>query len=128
MASILCEGSQALIDVQPQNRRLKKDNMQTRRKPSGKTAVNQNHPTASTKLSTPATRESPSRRTKTVANKKNSVMCHHNPRTAIAVEAPDNAQATAGVTVDSTGIKLVEAVVPTEIPLLVPALPPLWNA
>ena len=114
-------------------------------------AVSHNHPAATAaaasrvvaageingvKFSAPATRESPSRRSKTVANEKISEMCHHNPRAAIAVEAPDDAQATAGVTVDYTDVgatgvtvlELVEAVVPAEIPLLVAALPPLWNA
>jgi hypothetical protein len=82
-------------------------------------AVNQNHPAATAaaaahvvaaveingvKFSAPATRESPSRHSKTVANEKISEMCHHNPRAAIAVEAPDDAQATAGVTVDFTDV------------------------
>jgi hypothetical protein len=53
-------------------------------------------------------------------------------RTAVAVEAPDDAQATAGVTVDftavaATGVTVLDAVVPAEIPL-VAALLPLWNA
>ena len=130
---------------------LKKDNMPPRRPPSGRATVNQNHPAATAaaaarvvaageingvNFSAPATRESPSRHSKTVANEKISEMCHHNPRAAIAVEAPDDAQATAGVTVDYTDVgatgvtvlELVEAVVPAEIPLLVAALPPLWNA
>ena len=64
-------------------------------------------------------------------NKKNSEICHHNPRTAVAVDAPDNAQAMVGVTVDfsavaATGITVLSAVVIAEIPL-VAALPPLWN-
>ena len=50
-------------------------------------------------------------------------MCHHNPRAAIAVEAPDDAQATAGVTVDFTdvgakGVPVLDAVVPAEILLV----------
>ncbi len=63
-------------------------------------AVNQNHPAATAaaaarvvaageingvNFSAPATRESPSRHSKTVANEKISEMCHHNPRVAIAV-------------------------------------------
>ncbi len=48
------------------------------------------------------------------------------------MEAPDDAQATAGVTVDftavaATGVTVLDAVVPADIPL-VAALPPLWNA
>jgi hypothetical protein len=48
------------------------------------------------------------------------------------VEAPDDAQATASVTVDftaiaATGVTVLNAVVPAEIPL-VAALPPLWKA
>jgi len=67
-----------------------------------------------------------------LAKKKISEICHHNPRAAIAVEAPDDAQATAGVTVDFTEAAtdvtvLLDTVVPAEIPL-VAALPPLWNA
>jgi len=71
------------------------------------------------------------RAAKTLTNEKISEICHHNPRTAIVVEAPDDAQATAGVTVDftavaATGVTVLDAVVPAEIPLVV-ALPPLWN-
>ena len=67
-----------------------------------------------------------------MANKKISEICHHNPRAAVAVEAPDDAQATAGVTVDfteaATDVTAVfDAVIPAKIPL-VAALPPLWNA
>jgi hypothetical protein len=48
------------------------------------------------------------------------------------VEAPVDAQAMAGVTVDftavaATGVTVFDAVVPADIPL-VAALPPLWNA
>jgi len=129
---------------------VKKDNTPPRvaRLPSGWATVNQNHPayTAAAaairvvaagkinggKISTPTSRDSPSRAAKTLGNEKISEICHHNPRTAIAVEAPDNAQATAGVTVDftavaATGVTVLGPVVPAEIPL-VAALPPLWNA
>ena len=133
---------------------LKKDNMPPRvtRLPSGRATVSQNHPTATAaaavaavrvvvaadkidggKISAPTSRDSPSRATKTLTNKKISEICHHNPLAAIAVEAPDDAQATAGVTVDFTDVAatdvtvLLDAVVPAEIPL-VAALPPLWNA
>ena len=127
------------------------------RLPSGQATVNQNHPAATAataataaataaaataaarvvaagkinggQISAPTFRDSPSRAPKTLANKKNSVICHHNPRTAVAVEAPVDAQATAGVTVDftaiaATGVTVLDAVVPA----LVAALPPLWNA
>ena len=58
-----------------------------------------------------------------------SEICHHS---TIAVEAPADAQATAGVMVDlpavaATGVTALDAVVPAEIPL-VASLPPLWNA
>jgi hypothetical protein len=126
---------------------LKRDNMSPRRPPSGRATVHQNHPAATAaaaarvvaagkinggKFSAPATRESPSRLSKTVANEKISEMCPHIPRAAIAMEAPDDAQATADVTVDftdvgATGVTVLDAVVlPAEIPL-VAALPPLWN-
>ena len=97
---------------------LKKDNnMPPRRPPTGRALVNQNHPAATAAaaaaaaaakinggiLSAPTTsRESPSRAAKTLANEKISEICHHNPRAAVAVEAPDDAPATAGVTVDFT--------------------------
>jgi hypothetical protein len=148
---------------------VKKDNMPPRvaRLPSGRATVNQNHPAATAaaaaarvvaagiingvKISAPTSRDrdSPSRAAKMLANEKMSEICHHNPRTAVAVEAPDDAQAmaartavaveapddaqaTAGVTVDftavaATGVTVLDAVVPAEIPL-VAALPPLWNA
>ena len=110
--------------------------------PSGRATVNQNHPAATAaaaaarvvvarkinggKISAPTSHDSPLRTAKTLANKSISEICHHNPRTAIAVEAPDNAHATAGVTVDftavaATGVTVLDAVVPAEIP------PPLWN-
>ena len=59
-------------------------------------------------------------------------ICHQNPCAAVAVEAPDDAEATAGVTVDFTEAAtdvtvLLDAVVPAKIPL-VAAIPPLWNA
>ena len=134
---------------------LKKDNMPPCRPPTGRAIVNQNHPAATAAaaaaasaaaaaarevaagkinggiLSPPTSRESPSRAAKTLANEKISEICHHNPRAAVAVEAPDDAQATAGVTVDftaavaDTGVTFLEA--PAELPL-VAALPPLWNA
>ena len=88
------------------------------RLPSGRATVNQNHPAATAaaaaarvvvarkinggKISAPTSHDSPLRTTKTLANKSISEICHHNPRTAVAVEAPDDAQATAGVTVDFT--------------------------
>jgi hypothetical protein len=128
---------------------IKKDNMPPRvaRLPSGRATVNQNHPAATAaaaarvvaagkinggKISAPTSRDSPSRAAKTLENEKISEICHHNPRTAVAVEAPDDAQATTGVTVDftavaATGVTVLDAVVPAEIPL-VAALPPLWNA
>jgi hypothetical protein len=133
---------------------VEKDNMPPRvtRPPRGRATVNQNHPAATAataataaaaacvvaagkinggEISAPTSRDSPSRYAKTLANEKISEICHHNPRTAVAVEAPDDAQATAGVTVDftavaATGITVLDAVVPAEIPLVV-ALPPLWN-
>ncbi len=85
----------------------------------------------SASMRAPTSRDSPSRAAKTLANKKISEICHHNPRTAIAVEAPNDAQATAGVMVDftavaATGITVLDAVIPAEIPL-VAALPPLWS-
>jgi hypothetical protein len=123
--------------------------MLLRRTPSGRATINQNHPAATAaaaaaaravaagkinggKISAPASRDSPSRLSKTLANKKNSEICHHTPRAAVAVEAPDDAQATAGVTLNftaiaATGVTVLDAVVPDEIPL-VAALPPLWNA
>jgi hypothetical protein len=126
---------------------VKKDNMPLRvaRLPSGQATVNQNHPAASAaatatqvvatgninggRISAPTSRDSPLRAAKTLANKKISEICNHNPRTAIAVEALDNAQATAGVTVDftavaATGVTVLDAVVPAKIPLGA-ALPPL---
>ena len=125
---------------------LRKDNMPPRvaRPLSGRAIVSQTHPAATAaaaaarveaaadkinggKFATPTSRDSPSRATKTLANEKISEICHHNPRTAIAVEAPDNAQATAGVLVDFadavTGVTDLPRVIP-----LVAALPPLWNA
>ena len=97
------------------------------RPPIGRAIVNQNHPAATATaataaaaaaarevlagktndggiISAPASCESPLRHAKTLANEKISEMCHHNPRAAIAVEAPNNAQATAGVTVDFPAI------------------------
>ena len=102
------------------------------RPPTGRALVNQNHPAATAAaaaaakinggiLSAPTSRESPSRAAKTLANEKISEICHHNPRAAVAVEAPDDAPATAGVTVDFTDAPA------DELPL-VGALPPLWNA
>ena len=132
-------------------RALRKGKMPLRvaRPPSGRAVVSQTHPAATAaaaaarveaaadkinggNFSAPTSRDSPSRATKTLANEKISEICHHNPRTAVAVEAPDDAQATAGVTVDftavaATGVTVLDAVVPAEIPL-VAALPPLWNA
>jgi hypothetical protein len=85
---------------------IKKDNMPPRvaRLPSGRATVNQNHPAATAaaaaarvvaagkinggKISAPTSRDSPSRTAKTLANKKISEICHHNPHTAVAVEAP----------------------------------------
>jgi hypothetical protein len=118
------------------------------RLPSGRATVNQNHPAATAaaaaarvvaagkinggKISAPTSRDSPSRAANTLENEKISEICHHNPRTAVVVEASDDAQATAGVTVDftavaATGVTVLDAVVPAEIPL-VAAHPPLWNA
>ena len=83
--------------------------MPPRRPPTGRALVNQNHPAATAAaaakinggiVSAPTSRESPSRAAKTLANEKISEICHHNPRAAVAVEAPDDAPATAGVTVD----------------------------
>ena len=100
---------------------LRKDNMpwSITRSPSGRATVGQNHPAAvavataaaaaaaarveavAGKFSAPTSRDSPSRDAKTLANEKISEIYHHNPRAAVAVlEAPDDAQATAGVTVD----------------------------
>jgi hypothetical protein len=59
--------------------------------------------------------------------KKISEICHRNPRAAIAVEAPDDAQATEGVLVDFADAVTGVTFLPPEIPLVV-ALPPLWNA
>ena len=66
-----------------------------------------------------------------VGELKISEICHHNPHTAVAVEAPDNAQATASVTVDftavaATGTTVLDAVIPAETPL-VAALPQWWR-
>jgi hypothetical protein len=121
------------------------------RPPRGRASVNQNHPAATAaaaaaarevaahtissggEISTPTSRDSPSRAAKTLANEKISEICHHTPRTAVAVEAHPDAQATAGVMVDfpaiaatgvTTGVTDLDA---AEIPL-VAALPPLWNA
>jgi len=82
------------------------------RLPSGRATVNQNHPayTAAAaaarvvaagkidggKISAPTSHDSPLRAAKTFGDEKISEICHHNPRTAIAVEAPGDAQATAG--------------------------------
>ena len=113
------------------------------RPPTGRALVNQNHPAATAAaaaaakinggiLSAPTSRESPSRAAKTLANEKISEICHHNPRAAVAVEAPDDAPATAGVTVDFTaavadaGVTFLDAPA-DELPLMA-ALPPLWNA
>jgi hypothetical protein len=116
------------------------------RLPSGRATVNQNHPAATAapvrvlaagkingeKISAPTSGESLSRTAKTLANKKINEICHHNPRIAVAVEAPDDAPATVGVTVDfpdvaTTGVTVLDAVAPAKIPL-VATLPPLWNA
>jgi hypothetical protein len=116
------------------------------RPPSGRATVNQNHPAATAaaarvaaagkiigeKIPAPTSRDSPSRAAKTLANEKISKICHHNPRIAVAMEAPDDAPATVGVTVDfpdvsATGVTVLDAVPPAEIPL-VATLPPLWNA
>ena len=110
------------------------------RLPSGRATVNQNHPAttaaaaaarvvAAGKINGGNISAVPPRRWRT---KNISEICHHNPRTAVTVEAPDDAQATASVTVDftavaATGVTVLDAVVPAEIPLVV-ALPPLWNA
>jgi hypothetical protein len=101
---------------------VKKDNMPPRvaRLPSGRATVNQNHPAATAataaarvvvagkinvgEISAPTSRDSPSRAAKMLANEKISEICHHNPRTTVVVEPPDDAQATAGVTVDFTAI------------------------
>ena len=70
--------------------------------PSGRATVNQNHPAATAaaarvaaagkinggKIAAPTSRDSPSRAAKTLANEKNSEICNHNPRAAVAVEAP----------------------------------------
>jgi len=128
---------------------INKDNMPpcVARPPSGRATVNQNLSAATAaaaarvvsaagkinggKISAPTSRDSPSRLAKTLANEKISEKSHHNPRTAVAVEVPDDAQATAGVTVDFTDVAatnvtvLLDVVVPAEIPL-VAALPPLW--
>ena len=85
---------------------LKKNNMPQRvgrPLPSGRATVNQNHPAATAaaarvaaagkiigeKIPAPTSRDSPSRAAKTLANEKISEICHHNPRIAVAVEAPD---------------------------------------
>ncbi len=126
--------------------------MPPRRPPTGRAIVNQNHPAPTAAaaaaaaaaarevlaakinrgiLSAPTSRESPSLAAKMLANEKISEICHHDPRAAVAVEAPDDAQATVGVTVDftaavaDTGVYVINA--PADIPL-VAALPPLWNA
>ena len=126
--------------------------MPPRRPPPERAIVNQNHPAATaaaasaaaasaaaaaTKinggiLSAPTSRASPSRAAKTLANEQISEICHHNPRAAVAVEAPDDAPATAGVTVDftaavaDTGVTFLDDPA-DELPLMA-ALPPLWNA
>ena len=124
---------------------LRKDKMPLRvaRPPSGRAIVSQTHPAATAaaaaarveaaadkinggKFFTPTSRDSPSRATKTLANKKNSEICHHHPRAAVAMEAPNDAQATAGVLVDFADAVTGVTVLPREIPL-VAALPPLWN-
>jgi hypothetical protein len=103
------------------------------RLPSGRATVNQNHPAATAAAAAARVVAAGKTRTaKTLANKKISEICHHNPRTAVAVEAPDDAQATAGVTVDftakaATGVTFLDAVVPAKN-TLVAALPPMWNA
>ena len=131
---------------------LRKDNMprSITRPPSGRATVGQNHPAAvaaaaaaaaasrveaaAGKFSAPTSRDSPSRDAKTLVNKKISEIYHHNPCAAIAVlEARDNTQATAGVTVDfteaATDVTAVfDAVVPAKIPLVAALRPPLWNA
>jgi len=137
---------------------LRKDNMPPciTRLPSGRATVGQNHPAAAAataaaaaaaaarveaaadkinggKFSAPTSRDSPSRDAKMLTNEKISKIYHHNPCAAVAVlEAPDDAQATAGVTVDFTEAAIdvtavFDGVVPAKIPLFV-ALPPLWNA
>jgi len=75
---------------------------------SGRAIVSQTHPAATAaaaaarveaaadkinggKFFTPTSRDSPSRAAKTLANEKISEICHHHPRAAVAVEAPDNA-------------------------------------
>ena len=104
---------------------------------SGRVIVSQTHPTATAaaaaaaarvepaadkinlgKFSASTSRDSPSRAAKTLANEKISEICHHNPRAAVAVEAPDDAQATAGVTVDFADAATGVTVLPPEIPLV----------
>ncbi len=116
------------------------------RPPGGRATVNQNHPAATAAAARVAaagkiigeknpahtSRDSPSCAAKTLANKKISEICHHNPRIAVAVEAPDDAPATVGVTVvlpevSVAGVPVLDAVPPAEIPLAA-TLPPLWNA
>ena len=126
---------------------VKKDNMPPRvvRPPSGRAIVSQTHPAATAaaaaarveaaadkinggKFATPTSRDSPSRATKTLANEKISEIFHRHPRGAdVAVEAPNDVQATAGVLVDFADAVTGVTVLPREIPL-VAALPPLWNA
>ena len=127
-------------------RALRKGKMPLRvaRPPSGRAVVSQTHPAATAaaaaarveaaadkinggKFSTPTSRDSPSRATKTLANEKISEIFHRHPRADVAVEAPNDVQATAGVLVDFADAVTGVSVLPCEIPL-VAALPPLWNA
>ena len=126
---------------------LRKDKMPLRvaRPPSGRAVVSQTHPAATAaaaaarveaaadkinggNFSAPTSRDSPSRATKTLANEKISEIFHRHPRGAdVAVEAPNDVQATAGVLVDLADAVTGVSVLPRKIPLAV-ALPPLWNA
>jgi len=128
-------------------RALRKGKMPLRvaRPPSGRAVVSQTHPAATAaaaaarvevaadkinggNFSAPTSRDSPSRATKTLANEKISVIFHRHPRGAdVAVEAPNDVQATAGVLVDLADAVTGVSVLPRKIPLAV-ALPPLWNA
>ena len=90
------------------------------RTPGGKATVNHNHPAATAaaaarlmgskksggKPAAPPSRNSPPCTAKTLANDKIQEICHHTPSPAVASEAPDDAQATAGVTVDFAAIAL----------------------
>ena len=116
---------------------LRKDNMPPRvvRPPSGRAIVSQTHPAATAAAAAARVEAAadkinggkfpllhpvihhrvPPRRWRT---KKISEICHHNPRAAIAVEAPDDAQATAGVTVDFADAATGVTVLPPEIPFV----------